>query len=1412
MKSEFRVNHPEKGEIWVQQISTPVYESENSMLWYGLMFDITERKRMEQALHRGEEEFRTLAANLPVAVIRYDKECRRSYLNTTAARMLRGSETELLGRLPGGRTVPATPEMIGYYQGKMKEVLAENSPRELEFVLDALPVELQEYYEVRFVPEHGEDGSTCGVLAIWYDITGRKRIEFALATRAREFHTLAENFPDVIIRYDRDCRRIYVNNPTLLTMAGTVQNELIGNTPADYTPLTDPAAYLAVLRKVIDSGEAATLEVEMRLGQENLAWYMSSFVPEFDGNGKIVGALMVARDLTEYKRLSESVQESQARYRQIFDNSQEGLYLVDVTEDERFRMVEVNPAFERLVGIPREAMVGKFHEEILPEEMAKKVIAKYRRCRAAGTVYEEELELELPAGKLIYFSTLVPVRNEAGGIVRIVGITRDVTSQKLAQRALLQREQEFRALSENSPDTIMRYDLECRRIYVNPAFVKLIGLPIEDLLGGTPTQYSSTPQALAYENALRHVLQSGEPGEHEYTWPAKGGREIISHFRLIPEWDKDGKLMSVLAIGRDITEYKKAEAALQKNFRRLSVLHQHLEEQAVELEASREQLKFTEAWYRGILHSAPDGMLVIDGNGIIIKVNAQINSMFGYEEGELAGNSIEILLPPDARERHIGKRYAFAASGNSARPMNGALNNLRGYRKDGSEFPVDVSLSRLPDTDGRAGTICAAIRDVTERRHMEDALRTERGLFVGGPTVVFKWKVQQGWPVQYVSPNVANQFGYTVEEFTGGKIPYASIVHPDDLARVTDEVSTFCTQGLNSYEQMYRIAHADGSYRWIYDFTVVGRTPNGTVSQLHGYVMDITRQKLAEDTLTAREQEFRTLVENAPDTIARYDRDCRRTYVNPLFAEMVGGGEAALLGKTPSECPGGPNADLYEAKIKEAFANGKSTEFELNWPDLDGREICSHVRLTVERDAAGNAVSVLGVGRDITELNLHRKRIYQMAFYDTLTSLPNRALFNDRINQMLTDASRHEQLAGVMLLDLDRFKAVNDTLGHAAGDELLRDAAGRLAYCVRGYDTVSRLSGDEFAILLPEVRSGDDLGRVASKILVSFNEPFILEGKEVFVGCSIGIAVYPSDGETADDLLKQADSAMYFAKRSGRNTFRFYSSDLMDSANERLTLETDLRHGFVRGELELYYQPKVRLADGAVIGSEALLRWHHPERGMVPPDKYIPIAEDCGLIVEIGEWVLHNSCRTAAKWNGAGKPLHKVAINLSARQFASGNLVKTVQQMLAETGCKTEWIELEITESLLLDEDGAVLDMLSAFRTMGITIAIDDFGTGYSSLSYLARFPIDTLKIDRSFTSRIREEGHHTELVKAIISIAYSLNQTVVAEGVETAEEAAFLQAHGCHIAQGFLYSKALPKKQFELLPVSFGQCEKIEA
>ncbi|MDD5335132.1 MAG: EAL domain-containing protein [Rhodoferax sp.] len=712
------------------------------------------------------------------------------------------------------------------------------------------------------------------------------------------------------------------------------------------------------------------------------------------------------------------------------------------------------------------------------------------------------------------------------------------------------------------------------------------------------------------------------------------------------------------------------------------------------------------------------------------------------------------------------------------------------YPEESATAPTQPAREKQDAVAGRSNEMGASRRGTPEQElHLKEFIldKAREAIYLIGPDLRFV----------YVNDEACRSLDYSREELLAMTPPdidpdvtreHAQQIHAQLLARGSVTINT-------------RHRRRDGSL-----FPV---EMQGSLFEYQGqmmnvaFVRDITERKRLEDQLAAREREFRSLAENSPDTIARYGRDCRRRYVNPAYAAQAEGSADALLGKTPSERPVYADAQRYEAALAKVFASGKGTEFELKWADRQGWEVCSLIRLTPEFGATGDVATVLAVGRDITELSASRVKIHQMAFYDALTLLPNRALFGDRLRQTITEASRHGQLAGVMMLDLDHFKTVNDTMGHPAGDELLRETAARLGACVRAYDTVARLGGDEFAILLPELRSGDDLGRVATKMLDALSRPFLLDGKQVFVSCSIGIALYPSDSTEADDLLKFADSAMYLAKQSGRNRFRFYSRALTESANERLMLESDLRQALARKELALHYQPKVRLRDGVLIGSEALLRWKHPQRGMVPPDKFISIAEDSGLIVEIGEWVLRQACEAAFAWNGIGKPLHKTAINLSARQFQTGNLVGLVREVLESTGCYPEWIELEITESLLLDEASEVLGMLKAFRSMGISIAIDDFGTGYSALSYLSRFPIDTLKIDRSFIGGIATSSQSAELVKAILTIAHCLGYQVVAEGVETEKQAAFLRAHGCEIAQGYFYGKPMPRPEFECLPLS---------
>jgi len=458
--------------------------------------------------------------------------------------------------------------------------------------------------------------------------------------------------------------------------------------------------------------------------------------------------------------------------------------------------------------------------------------------------------------------------------------------------------------------------------------------------------------------------------------------------------------------------------------------------------------------------------------------------------------------------------------------------------------------------------------------------------------------------------------------------------------------------------------------------------------------------------------------------------------------------------------------------------------------------------------AVAITISVLGVAfllllalrRALTRTEEH---LDQLAHFDTVTNLPNRNMFNQQLGHALAQAKRNDSNVGLLFLDLDRFKTVNDTLGHHVGDLLLRGVAARLLGVVREADTVCRLGGDEFTVIVENVAKPSGMATVAEHIITEFSKPFQIEGNEIYIGTSIGISVYPNDATSLDMLLKHADAAMYHAKEQGRNNFQFFSADMNQRAKHRLSMETSLRHALEREEFQLHYQPKIEFASGRIVGVEALIRWQHPEHGAVSPVEFIPIAEDTGLILPIGEWVLRTACAQAKAWHDAGYGPLRMAVNLSGRQFAKGDVVEMISRTLHDTRLSAEQLELEITESVLMETTEATAAKLTQLRDMGIQIAIDDFGTGYSSMTYLKRFPISTLKIDRSFVRDIPGDTDDAAITTAIIAMAHSLKIGVVAEGVETIEQVEFLRDHGCTYAQGYYFSKPVPSEALALLLIA---------
>ncbi|MGH8750385.1 MAG: putative bifunctional diguanylate cyclase/phosphodiesterase [Burkholderiales bacterium] len=544
------------------------------------------------------------------------------------------------------------------------------------------------------------------------------------------------------------------------------------------------------------------------------------------------------------------------------------------------------------------------------------------------------------------------------------------------------------------------------------------------------------------------------------------------------------------------------------------------------------------------------------------------------------------------------------------------------------------------------------------------------------------------------------------------------------------------------------------------------------------------------------EERFRALIQNSTDIITIHDAGGITIYETPSASRILGYPPNTLIGKSPFESIHPKDVEgvhVAYRQVLEGSRHALPVEFRFRhadgswvWLEAVGANLLQHPGIE----------GIVLTSRDITPRKNAEKQLSYLANHDALTGLPNRLLMEDRLRQVIAQAHRNGQLAALMLIDLDEFKMINESLGHHAGDVLLMEVARRIKQCAREGDTVARLGGDEFAVILQNAGTVEHVSGVAQMILEEFARPLTIERQEVFTSASIGISLYPNDGSEPDILVKHADTAMYSSKKLGRSNHRFFTDDLNTKVRERIVLENGLRTAIQRNELRLYYQQKVAIASGRIIGVEALLRWQHPQLGLISPEIFIPIAEETGLIVPIGEWVMRTACEQIHLWHAASHKLH-VAINLSPYQFREEGLCDKLVAIMRQNAVPAGWLQVEITESLLMENAEKAIAALNILKSHGVAIAIDDFGTGYSSLSYLGRLPLDILKIDQSFVHNIANDEGNTAIVRAILALSKSLGMKVVAEGVECVNELDFLRAHDCDFAQGFLFSPPVESAAF---------------
>ncbi|OAN53681.1 PAS domain S-box protein [Paramagnetospirillum marisnigri] len=789
--------------------------------------------------------------------------------------------------------------------------------------------------------------------------------------------------------------------------------------------------------------------------------------------------------------------------------------------------------------------------------------------------------------------------------------------------------------------------------------------------------------------------------------------------------------------------------------------------------------------FLGILDESPVGVSVSRRrDGVVVFVNRRFCEITGIPREQCIGAPARRHFADEHQRHDVVRQLREAGEIDAA--------DVEFRRADGSPF-WSVLTIRPAILNGEDVNL-AWIYDVSKRKQAERTLRDSKALFrtmldssVDGISLL-----DETGTVLALNAAAAAIIGDGHENLVGRSIwdclpgPVAERLRRG-AARVLERGET--VEGHDAVADrlfdvhMHPVADSDGCIRRIALFS-------RDVTQSHQRRMQLRK--------------LETALEQAPVAVMITDAKGNIEYVNRAFVLVSGYSEDEVLGRNPRLLKSGETPNTVYRDMWHRLGHGSTWQGELCNRAKDGTLFWEYATLSPIRDDEGEITHFLAVKENITQRKETELRLVHQATHDTLTGLPNRLLLEDRVLHAIELARRERRQIGLMFLDLDRFKIINDSLGHVAGDQLLKVVADRLRQTLRRSDTVARLGGDEFVVVLTHFQSTSELAEVAEKIAAALEEPVELSGHVVHVGASIGIALYPEDGDDFTSLMKDADAAMYRAKQKGRNTFCFYDSDMNDQALDRLKLEEALRRALVRSEFQLYYQPQIDLQTGLMTGVEALIRWNCPERGLVSPTVFIPVAEETNLISMIGWWVLEEACRQQASWRAAGIPPIKVAVNVSGRQFLNTALVECISDLLRQYEVEPSLLEIELTESTVMAEPEKAIEQLTRLREIGIQVSVDDFGTGYSSLSYLKRLPLSTIKVDRSFVRDVNSQSDNAAIVSAILGLADALDMSIVAEGVETEGEETHLRDAGCIKVQGFRYAQPMPAEKLRDWMISY--------
>ncbi len=1038
---------------------------------------------------------------------------------------------------------------------------------------------------------------------------------------------------------------------------------------------------------------------------------------------------------------------------EAFAHAPAAMALLDTTAT----IVHANAAFIDLIGKGDEPMVGSRLDQLIDEKIWEEIRSQRNELLSQeNTHIRFERDFVRRDGRKVWASIYARMLRDPSGAARFAVLqVLDLTEQRRAQRALAISESRFRGIIENTGELTLVIDLEGRISYANPKAYEVFGASATSLIGAKPLPFIHSVDRNEFGRALART--SKRPRE---TFRLTDIRLQLSETFLDVQFTGLGDapgISGTVVTARITTDQVKAE----------------------------KQLRLSESKFSTIFHSSPDAVLILrNSDSTIVDFNTGFTRLLGYTREEAVGHrepDLKIWGNPLDRERVQAELEAHYECLDYETEL---------VAKNGEVLQTEISV-RFFEIDGELCVLCIG-RDITKRRLAEAALKESEEkfarIFTGSPDGIVIISLADSRILDINDAFVASS-GFSYEEIVGHRVTDLPVF--DDIEQLQRSTELVVKEGsLQNFELTFRTKNGEQ----------IPALVSATVVELEGerslvcIAKDNRVQRETEAKLRVSEERFRGAFENAPIGMLLTDTDGYIFQANNFAVKALAYPEAEMVGSHISRLvPSPERQSLKETFDRLLYRSGNVFRSERRMLCKDSMEIWTNFHVVLQRSETGSPLYFIVQLADISEMKRNREQMERMAFYDTLTDLANRRLFGDRLEQAIAHAQRTGTFAALLYLDLDQFKRVNDTLGHEAGDELLREVARRLSHCVRAEDTVARPGGDEFTILLYDISSPGDAGAVAEKILARLRAPITISGHHLVVTTSIGITIIPSDSVQPNILTKNADLAMYRAKERGRNNYQYFAEEMNTKAQSRLRTENELRKALESNEFELFYQPKVRLADQRITGVEALIRWQHPERGLLSPDKFISVAEETGVIVGIGAWVIQQACIAARDLTAqTGAPI-QVAVNISTRQFRDPNLVNTVRRCVRESGIDPAQLEVEITETMLMDDAEAAAFTVERLHELGIKLAIDDFGTGYSSLNYLKRFPIDTVKIDRSFVMDIPSNTDDMAITAAVISMAHRLSLVVVAEGVETIEQLKFLSDHDCEYGQGYYFSKPLP-------------------